>query len=128
MANRKRKSSSKRTIRTAPGATRAPKTQTRKPADGSAFRSAVARRSSGLIVTLSGLPQYMVPAAIVVLALVGLLAPIPIAVIALALIVTFMAWLAFLSWPVLARPQRAMRVLAIVILTLAAIARILGWL
>lgn len=92
------------------------------------MRTAVADRSVGLVVFLSRLPQFLVPALMVVLLLVGLLAPLAVAVVALLLIIAFIGWLAFLSWPVLERPQRGMRLLALAILVAALVGRIGGWL
>lgn len=79
------------------------------------------------MVWLSRLPTYLVPALMVVLLLVGLLAPLGVAVVALVVIIAFIGWLAFLSWPVLAVPQRGMRVLALTLLALALIGRVGGW-
>lgn len=82
----------------------------------------------GVVVWLSRLPTYFVPALMVILLLVGLLAPLAVAVVALLLIIAFIGWLAFLSWPVLGGPQRGMRLLALGILVIALVGRLGGWL
>lgn len=97
------------------------------PAD-SALRAAVAERSRTPVVWLSRLPQFLVPALMVALLLVGLVAPLVVAVVALVVIIAFVGWLAFLSWPVLAPPQRGMRIVAIAILVVALVGRLGGWL
>jgi hypothetical protein len=93
----------------------------------SALRVAVANRSRGIAVALSRQPGFVVPAAIVVLMVVGLAAPLAVAVPALLLIVVFMAWLAFLSWPVLGTGPRAMRLVAVAIVAAALVGRVGGW-
>ncbi len=80
------------------------------------------------MVWLSRLPQFLVPTLMVTLLLVGLVAPLVVAVVALVVIIVFIAWLAFLSWPVLAPPQRGMRIVAIAILVVALVGRLGGWL
>jgi hypothetical protein len=94
----------------------------------SSLRTWVANHSRGVVLALSRLPQFVVPAAMVLLMVVGLVAPVAVAVVALAVMVVFMGWLAFLSWPVLAAPQRGMRVVALLLITGAAVARLAGWL
>ena len=96
-------------------------------ADDSALRAFVANYSRGPVVYLSRLPQFLIPALMVLLMVVGLAAPVVFAVLALLVVVAFISWLAFLSWPVLTTPQRAMRVVAISLVVLAAVGRIVGW-
>jgi Family of unknown function (DUF6703) len=76
---------------------------------------------------MSGLPSLLVPAIMLLLMLVGLAAPLAVALPALLVIIAFVSWLAFLSWPVLPSGQRAMRVLVIGLVVLAAVGRLAGW-
>lgn len=93
----------------------------------SAFRIAVADHSRALVVYLSRLPTFFVPGFIVVLMVVGLVAPVPIGVVALAIIIVFISWLAYLSWPVIPAGPRGVRLLAIGLVVLAIVGRIAGW-
>jgi hypothetical protein len=88
---------------------------------------AVADRSRGFVVLLARQPKYLVPAAMVVLMLVGLTAPLVFALPALVVIGLFVTWLAFLSWPVIDTRQRAVRALMIAIIAFAFVGRVAGW-
>lgn len=63
----------------------------------------------------------------VALMAVGLAAPLVVALPALLLILVFIGWLAFLSWPVIAGGQRAVRLVAIGLVVLAVAGRLAGW-
>jgi hypothetical protein len=63
-----------------------------------------------------------------VLMLLGLAAPLPLALPALAIAGAFVAWLAILSWPVLSSGGRLLRVVMIVLVVGAAVGRVAGWL
>jgi hypothetical protein len=146
MANRKRRPSGRNTPRPAtrrpPGATirtgatnrtgatsrtSAPTNERRTAAGESTLRTWVAKRSTGVVVVLSRQPRLVLPAMILVLMLVGLFAPVILAVIALAVILAFVSWLAFLSWPVLPTSQRGLRLLLIGLILVVVVARITGW-
>lgn len=75
---------------------------------------------------LSRLPPWLVPVIMFVLALVGLLAGGLMGLLALGLIAVFLAWLAVLSWPVLAPQQRLLRLLAVAVVTAAAVITLVG--
>jgi hypothetical protein len=62
------------------------------------------------------------------LMLVGLTAPLPYALPALAIAAAFVAWLAFLSWPVLSAGGRTLRIAMICLVVGAAVGRAAGWL
>ncbi len=79
------------------------------------------------MVWLSRLPQFVIPAAMVALMVVGLAATIAVALPALLLVMMFIGWLAFLSWPVISLGQRAIRLVAIGLVVLAAVGRVAGW-
>jgi hypothetical protein len=63
-----------------------------------------------------------------VLMLVGLSTPLPVALPALAIAAAFVAWLAYLSWPVLSSGGRALRIVMIGLVVGAAVGRVAGWL
>jgi Family of unknown function (DUF6703) len=93
-----------------------------------ALRMAVADRSRGVVVWLARQPPLLIPAVMLALMLIGLVvSTLAIAVPALALVVVFVGWLAFLSWPVLAPGQRAIRVVMIGVVLFAALGRVAGW-
>lgn len=76
---------------------------------------------------LSRLPPFVIPGAMVALMAVGLAAPLAVALPALLLVMVFVAWLAFLSWPVITGGQRAIRLFAIGLVVLAGAGRVAGW-
>lgn len=79
------------------------------------------------MVWLSRLPQFVIPAAMVGLMVVGLAATTAVALPALLLVMMFIGWLAFLSWPVISLGQRAIRLVAIGLVVVAAVGRVAGW-
>lgn len=91
-------------------------------------RAALSARSRALLLTLSRLPPLVIPAAVLVLMLVGLAAPIALALPAFAVIGVFVAWLAYLSWPILDARARLTRALMVAIVVGSGLARVLGWL
>lgn len=74
------------------------------------------------------MPTIVIPAAVLVLMLIGLGAPLPFALPAFGVIAAFVAWLAYLSWPILDTRSRLMRVLMLGIVIGSAVARTQGWL
>jgi Family of unknown function (DUF6703) len=92
-----------------------------------ALRKTVAARSRGTVVWLSMQPPLLIPAGMLVLMLVGLLAPVALGVPALVVVALFVGWLGFLSWPVLALGQRAIRVVMVAVVVFAAVGRLAGW-
>jgi hypothetical protein len=63
-----------------------------------------------------------------VLMLVGLSTPLPYALSALAVAAAFVAWLAYLSWPVLSSGGRLLRIAMIGLVVGAGVSRATGWL
>jgi hypothetical protein len=63
-----------------------------------------------------------------VLMLVGLSAPLVAALPALAIVTAFIAWLAYLSWPVLSSGGRLLRIVLIFLVVGAGVSRVAGWL
>ncbi|HYO31901.1 MAG TPA: DUF6703 family protein [Nocardioidaceae bacterium] len=85
-------------------------------------------RSRGLLVRLAQLPPVTIPAAVLVLMLVGLSAPLVLAVPALLLVTAFVSWLLYLSWPILPTKGRLLRILMVALVLGSTVARITGWL
>jgi hypothetical protein len=69
--------------------------------------------SRPLLVRLTALPRAVVPLATVVLFAVAVLAPPPVALVALVLIGLFVLWLTVLAWPAVGVGGRLMRVAAV---------------
>jgi hypothetical protein len=63
-----------------------------------------------------------------VLMLVGLSAPLALALPALAIVAAFVGWLAYLSWPVLSSGGRLLRIVMVGLVVGAGVARAVGWL
>jgi hypothetical protein len=84
--------------------------------------------SRALLVRLAGLPSYTVPGAMLVLMVVGLSAPLPLAVPALVIAGLFVLWLAYLSWTVIDAKGRLLRGVMIGLVVGALIGRITGFL
>lgn len=106
-------------------ATRAAAARSPKPASA---RAAVNGRSRALLVRMARLPTLAVPGAMLVLMLVGLTAPLPFALPALVVIVVFVGWLAYLSWPILTTRGRLLRGVLIGLMIGTIVSRIQGWL
>lgn len=58
----------------------------------------------------------------------GLSAPLPVALLAFAVLAAFVGWLAYLSWPALDTGGRLVRVLMLAVVIGSAVAQIAGWL
>jgi hypothetical protein len=72
-------------------------------------RKQVEDTSRPFLVRLSAMPRLVVPFGTLVLVALGLFAPLPIALPALALVFFFFAWIAYLSWPVVATGGKVLR-------------------
>ena len=85
-------------------------------------------RSRALLARLARLPPLAIPAAVLVLMLVGLSAPLVVAVPALLLVTVFVSWLLYLSWPILPTRGRLLRILMVTLVVGSTVARITRWL
>lgn len=83
-------------------------------------------RSQVLLARLHALPRLTIPAAVLILTVVGLLAPPVIGVLCLLILALFLGWLAALAWPRLDSAGRLLRALAVGLLVGAAIGRATG--
>jgi hypothetical protein len=91
-------------------------------------REQVSARSRNVLARLAALPPLVIPGLMLVLMLVGLTAPLPVAVTALVIIAAFVSWLAYLSWPVLDTRGRLLRGVMGVAIAVALVGRLTGWL
>lgn len=69
-----------------------------------------------MLARMQAMPRLAVPVTVLALFLIGAFAPPAYAVAAVATLTLFVGWLATLSWPVLDRPARLVRVVVIVAL------------
>lgn len=104
-----------------------PAASARNPPDAS-LHTLISERSRGPLVRMSRLPPLVVPGLMLVLMLIGLAAPLWLAVPAFAVIALFVLWLAVISWPVLSAGARLIRAVMVAIVVAAAVARLTGWL
>lgn len=78
-------------------------------ADRSSTRKQIESVSRPTLVKLSTMPRLVVPLGTLVLVVIGLFAPLPIALPALALVFAFFLWIAYLSWPVVSTGAKVLR-------------------
>lgn len=90
----------------------------------SPLRRRVERASTPVLVAMSRLPRLLVPALIGVLVITALGAPAWAALPALGLVLLFVGWLTFLSWPVIATSGRLMRFVLLVLLAAIALRQV----
>ncbi|MFI6679553.1 DUF6703 family protein [Kribbella sp. NPDC050470] len=92
----------------------------------SPLRQRITKISYPYVAKLHGMPKLTLPAITLVLALVGVFAPVPVAVPALILLALLLSWLGFLSWPVVGNGPRFLRIFSILVILLFAVSRIAG--
>jgi hypothetical protein len=90
----------------------------------SPLRARITKASYPYVRRLHEMPKLTLPGITLVLALVGAFAPIAAAVPALILLALLLAWLGFLSWPVVSTSSRAMRVFAVLVILFFAVKQI----
>ena len=78
-------------------------------AEPSSTRRQIEKASRSTLVRLSSLPKPVVALGTLVLVALGLFAPLPIAIPALALVFLFFVWIAYLSWPVVSTGGKVLR-------------------
>ncbi len=91
----------------------------------SAMRMQIEDASRPLLVWLTKLPKMVIPLATVVVLAIGVLAPLPVGVPALAVVTVWMAWLGYLAWPAVTPGGRALRLATVGILLVAIVMRVL---
>jgi hypothetical protein len=88
----------------------------------SALRRQVEGVSRPILVRLSALPRPVVLIGTLGLVVIGMLAPLPVALVALAIVFLFVAWIGYLSWPVVGTGGRFARI------AMLALVLVLAWL
>lgn len=92
----------------------------------SPLRARITKISYPVVARLHGMPKLTLPGITLVLALIGVFAPVAVAVPALVLLAVLLGWLGFLSWPVVGNGARAIRIFSVLVILLFAISRIAG--
>lgn len=92
------------------------------------LRAAINARSRPVLAALSRLPRLIVSALVLVLMVVGLSGPLPLALPAFGVLAAFVGWLAYLSWPALDTRGRLLRVLLLAVVIGSGVAQVAGWL
>jgi hypothetical protein len=93
------------------------------PAPVDSLRARIEKVSRPILVRLHAMPQMLVPLITIVLLAVGVLAPLPIGLVALAVVLLFVGWIAYLSWPVAGVGGRIWRILIVVLIVALAVVR-----
>jgi hypothetical protein len=75
-----------------------------------------------VLARLHALPRLLVPVATLVLIAIGAFAPTPLSLVAFALLFGFIAWIAYLSWPVVPVSGRLLRLFMLVLIVALAVA------
>lgn len=89
------------------------------------LRKDIEQLSRPALVRLSALPKPVIPIATIVLLAVGVLAPVGVGMVALLICFLWVAWLGYLSWPVVSGGQRAIRVVMLLLIMAVAASRFL---
>jgi hypothetical protein len=90
------------------------------------LRRQVEHASLPVMARLHALPRLVTPLATLVLIVVGAFAPIPVALVAFGLLFLFVAWIAYLSWPVVPGSGRVMRLAMLLLIAVLAGLRLQG--
>jgi hypothetical protein len=86
-------------------------------------RSRIELASRGMLTRLHKLPRLLVPAGTVLLIAIGAFAPLPLALVAFVVLFVFIAWVGYLSWPVVTLSGRLMRIAMLVLVVVLATLR-----
>jgi hypothetical protein len=89
----------------------------------SPMRERITKASYPYIARIHAMPKLTLPLVTVVLVAIGAFAPSAVAVPALLLLALMLAWLGFLSWPIVGSGARALRVFSVIVILLFAISR-----
>lgn len=98
------------------------------PAPGSADESTFHRWSRAVLVRIAAMPTLTLPLVIAALLLVGLAAPLPVALPALVVTLAIVVWLAVLSWPVIDSRAKVIRVVMVGLVLFSIVGRIIDFL
>lgn len=89
---------------------------TNQPGAPATLRSRVEGVSRPLLRRLTSLPRPVILIGTLALVVVGMLAPLPVALPALAMVFVFVAWIGYLSWPVVTTGGRFARVVMLTLI------------
>ncbi|GAA0953441.1 hypothetical protein GCM10009554_57810 [Kribbella koreensis] len=90
----------------------------------SPLRARITKASYPIVARLHAMPKLTLPGITLVLALIGVFAPVSVGIPALILLALLLAWLGFLSWPVVSTGARGMRIFSVLVILLFAVSRI----
>ena len=124
MAKKKSKRHRRQTAPGRPLSTQPSRTPT---APASSSRRTLESRSTAPLLFLHRLPRWLLPVLVGVLLLLGLALPWRWAGIFLIAIAGLFGWLLALSWPVISNQSRLFRIIVVVVVAGAGIARFFGW-
>lgn len=92
----------------------------------SPLRARITKASYPYIARLHAMPKLTLPVVSMLLVLLGAFAPPAAAVPALLLLALLLGWLGFLSWPVVTKGNRLLRLFAVLVIVFFAITRAVG--
>jgi uncharacterized protein DUF6703 len=90
----------------------------------SPLRARITKASYPIVARLHAMPKLTLPGITLVLALVGVFVPGGFGIAALLLLALLLAWLGFLSWPVVTTGARGMRVFSVLVILFYAVLKI----
>jgi hypothetical protein len=90
----------------------------------SPLRARITKASYPIVARLHSMPKLTLPGITLVLALVGVFAPVGVGIPCLILLALLLGWLGFLSWPVVTTGARGMRIFSVLVILLFAASRI----
>jgi hypothetical protein len=90
----------------------------------SPLRQRITKISYPYVAKLHSMPKLTLPGITLALALLGVFAPVVVGVPALILLALLLGWLAFLSWPAVTTGARLLRIFSILVILLFAVSRI----
>jgi hypothetical protein len=94
------------------------------PAPG--LRGQVERRSAAVLLWLSARPKFLVPGIMALLLIGGLAPPAGIGTPMLVLLLAFVGWLTYLSWPVIEGRARLIRVALMGLIVAAVVGKLMA--
>lgn len=92
----------------------------------SPLRARITKASYPYVARLHAMPKLTLPIVSVLLVVLGTFAPTAVAVPALLLLALLLGWLGFLSWPVVTKGNRLIRLFAVLVIVFFAITRAVG--
>lgn len=88
------------------------------------LRQSMERVSRPVLVRLTAMPRLVVPLVTLALIAVGAFAPLPVALLAFGVVFVFIAWISYLSWPVIPTSGKAIRALMLALIAVLVITRL----